>query len=360
MNFLNRHWFLILGVFSFLASKSCQADWTTTIKCPPEREYKDIRQDAGRWEYCEKALPGSLRVLDGPSRSWLNPSLLGTEGSYQDGRQIGHWKECDRFGNCRELDYDLLYSNEREHNVTPQIPISYSDGKYTFDFASCWGTEVSRQMESSSEKVLIGRGPIRCEVTYEGPRGNYFCQIPHSVGTRTFNSFHVREELLTAGVPQFCRKDDPPLSVMTKEPYLHPGAQMFTLSVGPSLGWATLANAVDIECIAISSSKSEGEILYVRFNPFVEGLILEYMGKYPMKAATCVGRDPLEILDIKESNGRMLFPYRVSNKASVAKRQMKCLATQLSFAPNCLINEIERNGEHSNARDSKTLRVLNP
>jgi hypothetical protein len=43
-----------------------QAVWTKDITCPAGTVYRDQRPYAGREEFCERLLPGSLRVKDGP------------------------------------------------------------------------------------------------------------------------------------------------------------------------------------------------------------------------------------------------------------------------------------------------------
>jgi len=76
---------------------SCLAQWTKTISCPVGGVYRDEREHAGGEEFCEHFFPGSLKVKDGPSQSWISEGHPGEEGNYSEGRKVGSWTECDRW-----------------------------------------------------------------------------------------------------------------------------------------------------------------------------------------------------------------------------------------------------------------------
>src|SRR5215469_2528785 len=142
------------------------AEWTKDITCPAGTVYRDLREYAGREEFCEKLLSGSLRVKHGPYRFWYNVDLPGDRGNYTNGRRTGSWKECSRFGRCKQTDYPLIYPEEKNHaGVKAQVPIMFQNGKYRFDFASCWSTWVTL---SGSEDIdfNIGSSGARCFVAY--------------------------------------------------------------------------------------------------------------------------------------------------------------------------------------------------
>jgi hypothetical protein len=130
-----------LAVFVCVAATLCNAQRSKTIGCGPDRIYRDERSDLyGQMgqEFCEHVLPGSLRVKDGAFRFWLSRNLLGSEGTFSEGREIGTWKECDRSHRCEEKTYPVIYPEESQRSAfKPELPISYVDGKYIFDFASC-------------------------------------------------------------------------------------------------------------------------------------------------------------------------------------------------------------------------------
>jgi hypothetical protein len=189
---------------------SCRAQWTKDITCPIGTVYRDLRPDAGRQEFCERLLPGSLRVKDGPFRFWFNESLPGDQGSYKDGREIGPWKECDRFGKCRSVVHEIAFPHERDRpNFRREVPVSFQRGKYVFDFASCWGTWVT-QSGIEDLNLNIGGTPYRCEIAYipqhvmdHGGEGSYLCRVPFSVGKRELDSLDLLPELPKLGLPQF-------------------------------------------------------------------------------------------------------------------------------------------------------------
>ena len=104
-----------------------------TIRCQPEQTYRDERDASGRGaEYCARALGGQLSVKDGPFKFWQAGSTL-TEGTYRDGRQIGAWKECDRFGRCPTADRSTDWAAPRTRAATrTEVPVSFRDGRYVF------------------------------------------------------------------------------------------------------------------------------------------------------------------------------------------------------------------------------------
>jgi len=73
--------FVISLVVMLLFPSPCLAQWTKTIDCPDGTVYRDVRRDAGREEFCERLLPGSLKVQDGPSRWWYSQGHFGEEGN---------------------------------------------------------------------------------------------------------------------------------------------------------------------------------------------------------------------------------------------------------------------------------------
>ena len=277
---------------------------------------------------------------------------FGEEGSYQKGRKVGRWRECDRFGRCRDQTYELVDPNGRTHGVTPEIPVWYAGGKYTFDFGSCWSTWVTRQTAESFLELNVIGGLIRCQVTYipsaetdrfAGDRGFYLCEIPYSVGVREFDSLDLRTELPKTGLPQFCRQDEPPATAPMPN---GPAAQAFAIWVNQPFvdsrthrearGWETLANVVDVECAAISRQASGAERLTVRLNKYAEKLVLDRAGKDEMKVDACGGRFPLSPIDTShDGSGRSLFVYALSPNRATAKRQRRCLAAQVTLRPTC-------------------------
>jgi hypothetical protein len=100
-------------VVVFLFPSPCLAQWTRTIDCPDGTVYRDVRRHAGQEEFCERLLPGSLKVQDGPSRWWYSQGHFGEEGNYSNERKIGKWKECNRFDRCQERVYELISAGER-------------------------------------------------------------------------------------------------------------------------------------------------------------------------------------------------------------------------------------------------------
>lgn len=335
-----------------LAPKPCLADWTKTIDCPNGRVYRDVRRDAGREEFCELPLPGALKVRDGPSRWWYSEGHFGEEGIYRAGRKVGRWKECDRFDRCGDRTYDLVYPQEKARGVKPEIPVSYSGGKYVFDFNACWSTWVTRRTAEFFLELNIVGNLIRCQVTYipsidkdrpAGNQGHYLCEIPYTVGVREFDSLDLRKELPKAGLPQFCRQDDPPLTANAPD---GPAAQAIELWVNTRFldgltgkearAWTPVANMVDVECAELHRQQVRPERLTVRLNEYAEKLVLERMGKDEIKADTCGGRFPLSTIEAaRDASGRTLFTYGLSHNRRTAERQRACITAQIKLQPTC-------------------------
>ncbi len=123
---------------------TCFGQWTKTIECPADRVYRDIREDGGRQEFCEHILPGSIAVRDGPYRFWFNRDVQGGAGVYTEGRKTGKWKECDSSGRCKQEDYPAIYPEEKQRpGFRPEVPVSYVNGRYVLDFASCRTTRIA-------------------------------------------------------------------------------------------------------------------------------------------------------------------------------------------------------------------------
>jgi len=193
---------VLLLILAVAQPSPCQAAWIKDITCPAGTVYRDQRPYAGREEFCERHLPGSLRVKDGPYRHWFSEGHPGGRGNYKNGRQVGPWTECDRFDRCKRTDYEFLYPSESERpGVRPEIPVWYEHGKYVFDFSSCWSTWVTKS-GNEDLNLNIGGSGNRCHVSYipqhvmeRGGEGDYFCSIPFSVGKRTLDSLDLMREL---------------------------------------------------------------------------------------------------------------------------------------------------------------------
>jgi len=336
---------------ALLAACPCHGQWEKTIDCPDGRVYRDLRQYAGRDEFCVLNLPGSLWVQDGPSRSWFSEGHPGEEGSYRMGRKVGHWRECDRFDRCREHEHELLFPDEQARGVRPEIPVRSAGGKYVFDFGSCWSTWVTHQTADSFLELNIGHGVIRCQVTYipstekDRPAGNrsYFCEIPYTVGVREFGSLDLRTELPKAGLPQFCRQDSPDLTAsgrIKEQAIAIWGNTPFIDGITRKevRAWATLANAVDVECASLRRPSVGPGRLTLRLNRYAEDIVLERIGKEEIKADACGEDLPFSTMATsKDEAGRTLFTFGLSGTAAAAARQRACIASELKMHPACTL-----------------------
>jgi len=270
----------------------CFAQGTNPIDCPGDRAYRDNRPDGGGGQvFCEHVLPGSLTVKDGPFRFWFNRDFEGSAGNYNDGREVGKWKECDRFGRCEQKEYPAIYPEEKQRpGFKPEVPVAYVDAKYVFDFASCRSTWVTHTDGQKPDLDLnIGARSDGCFIAHIpadaiGHEGNtdYTCTIPFQVGRRAFGSLDLLTEFPKAGLPQYCAKQ-----VFKTGPYMSSvdpnrgkgPAQVFTAEY--SLG----NNGVGIAQARLQfqeRAESRSDRCVVRYDPGSKSLFLlsDQPGKY--------------------------------------------------------------------------------
>lgn len=316
-----------VGVLLLADASSCLAQWTKTIDCPAGNAYRDEREYAGREEFCEHLLPGSLKVKDGPYRSWFSEGHPGEEGNYTQGRKVGSWKECDRFDHCRQMAYELSEASEKQRkNFRPEIPLTYAHGKYVFDFASCRSTWVIQAMDQSVVELNIyGMAAYRCQITYipqhamqNGGQGEYFCRIPFAIGTRELRSLDLKRELLDLGLPQFCK----PISTT--------GEALLILKNG-----SDVATTVDVQCAATEDDEAGHELLKIRLNQYAVDLLSEVASQQgPLKTLICL-REVDERESSVDGSGRTLLIYRLSSDPAKAKKQKECVAKAIELKPAC-------------------------
>lgn len=334
--------FLIFALI-WMSPRAAFGQWSKTIDCPPDRVYRDLRIDAGRDEFCVRELPGDLWVRDGPSRWWYSEGHFGEEGTYKNGRKVGLWKECTRFDKCRLRNYEIVDELEKQRGVKASIPVSYSEGKYRFDFGACWSTWVTRQTSDAFVELNIGGSSFRCDVTYipstqtdrpAGNEGHYLCEIPYAVGVRRFESLNLRAELLRAGLPQFCRKDEPngfefasPIQVwtITRDTPGSPPTQR------------ALADMVDVECAAVRTQSSGPPLLSVRLNKYAEKLLLDQLAlKTELKTNVCGGKFEVSPAGTSmDGRGRTMFQYALSESPRTASSERACIEGATPLRRTC-------------------------
>ena len=340
----------LLAAFGCSLAGPAYAGQEPSIQCPPNRTYRDVRSPSWREEFCELSLPGSLIIKDGPYRSWSTVNRVGEEGRLQMGRRVGRWRDCDRFERCRSETSEPSSDLERAPGVKQEIPLTYSGSKYVFDFSSCWSTAVTHRTSDTELTVGILRWMIRCQVvigssedTGRSGRVGYLCEIPFSVGVKAFDSLDLRSELPKAGLPQFCRKDDPPVNTPTPDRYRAMAWAVWVYQSfidgrtrKPARAWTPVANMVDVECAAIESQKTGPNVMTLRLNQYAEELVLSRLGKDQMKADTCGGSVPLVSLGTrKDTAGRSLFVYRLSQSSAAAERQRLCMSAEMPLRRSC-------------------------
>lgn len=336
--------FWLLTILFVLSSQS-HAQWTKSVDCPEGHEYRDDRgaNGAGGGEFCVLHLPGSLWVKDGPARWWFSMGNFGEEGLYQNGRKSGLWTECDRFNRCHQITYPLLYPEENTSRA--EIPLSFVNGKYVFDFESCWRTWITRETDDSFLELNIGSGFGRCNVTIipagalsqsPGSAKSYICQLPQTLGVREFDSLDLRQELPRLGLPLFCRQDSEYTPDFAYEP---PELGLAFWSIRPSSEGdrrSSIADLLDVECAAVIEEVGR-PILQVRFNRFSEPLVLTGYSAATsrLEASACMGRHTLPMIaNTTDTAGRLLLSFYLGSEDLDTK--LGCITRLQPLQPSCL------------------------
>lgn len=316
---------LVLGVV--FNARFCFGEWIKTIHCPAGHIYRDVRKYAGREEYCEVVKPGLLVFKDGPYRSWFSEGHPGSSGQYLMGRQVGEWKECDRFDRCRQHKYPAAYPRElRRRGFKQEVPISYHDGEYVMDFQSCRSTWVTQATGADPINLnTVGDYPYHCQVSYipqnvldHGGKGSYVCFIPFEVGKRKLASLDLRKELPLLGLPQFCKEVS-----KTGEP----------LMIRDDV-W-NVATSVDVECATITPGKIANGTLKIRLNQFASDLVRK-ASENPATFNTLLCQKPIlsPKLSVDESK-RTVLTYKFSSDSAQAEKQERCVKEQFNCQMPC-------------------------
>jgi hypothetical protein len=93
----------------------------------------------------------ALKVRDGPFRSWFSEGHPGDEGTYRDGREVGRWKECNRFDKCSQVTTSLDLLHELPKLGLPQFCRAIDRNGEAFMLERKWGALATTvDIESAS------------------------------------------------------------------------------------------------------------------------------------------------------------------------------------------------------------------
>ena len=318
---------ILLLTLAVAQPSPCQAVWAKDIVCPAGTVYRDSRPYAGREEFCERLLPGSLRVKDGPYRSWFSEGHPGGRGDYKNGRQVGPWTECDRFDRCKHADYELLYPSESERpGVRAEVPVRYENRKYVFDFSSCWSTWVTKSDDEDLNLNIRGSGN-RCEVSYiphhvmeHGGEGGYVCSMPFSLGKRTLDSLDLMREIPKLGLPQVCRTIS------------HTGEALMIVDGR----FMDVATTVDVQCVALSHDSGGREVLTFTLNRYVTELATELAATHGplISRGSCISGDQTTSVS-RTAAGQTRFSFPLDDVPGRARKQVRCIAKIVKLKTSC-------------------------
>lgn len=306
-----------LAALAYADSSSGQEQWSKTVTCPEGTTYRDIRQGAIREELCERPRDGGVVVRNGPYRSWFGPGYPAETGEYENGRRVGGWQRCTRFGQCDQVQHERTSGFERQREqFSNEIPLQYSDGTFTFDFGSCRSGGISRRDGGCvTELDVRGDGRYRCEVTHTRQcgtqaQGRYLCRVPYSIGLRRMPSLDFLSELPAQGLPQFCR------AIASGEAIVVQHEQQ------------PLASTVDVECATLTRVPFAPDTLTVRFNTYAAALIRTLDDADPPPRTMICAIEAEWVRGI-ESEKQDVFRYRLRRNLGEVRRQRACLAEAL-------------------------------
>jgi hypothetical protein len=262
-------------------------------------------------------------VKDGPYRFWFSEGHPGSEGLYKQGREVGIWHECDRFDRCQEKTYEAVFPEEQKReSFRREIPVSYLNGQYRFDFASCRSTWITQTGSPEAINLnILGGSPYRCEIAYipqnvleHGGEVEYFCRIPYSVGIRSFNSLDLIRELPRKGLPQFCH------AIYSRgEPLLVQDSHGFPV-----------ATTVDVQSADMPAGLN---VLVLKLNQYAADLLMQ-AANTAGPSMTLLCSNPLSKPEItKDSNGMLVFTYTMSASHATNKRERACAMDAFPHEP---------------------------
>jgi hypothetical protein len=287
----------VVAVVVALSCTVCFGQPAQTITCPADTFYRQVPNYAGRDESCERLLPGSIDVKDGPSKFWFDPDFQGAFGMYDKGRRSGAWTECNSSSQCKQVEYPPVYPEEKQRpGFKPEVPVSYVDGKYVFDFESCRTTQIThltngeRDFEMAftawPDGCFIDREPV--EPAFREQLG-YQCKIPFRAGRVGVASLDLRRELPKLGLPQYCPRPESMRqpSARSASPWIGEGvAQVFTAEYDTGNTGIGIAQAI---LRFQETPTSTTNRCVVRYDPVTKNLyLLSDAGKYlgPVAAGT--------------------------------------------------------------------------
>lgn len=316
---------------------------TPTVHCEAGLTYHDERNTDG-WgaEYCARELGGHMSVKVGPYKFWES-GKTNSEGAYRDGREVGTWKDCDRFGRCRTVDHDQMASPPRAGR-REEVPVSFVDGRYRFDFQSCRTTWVDVDLPGRHWVLNIGDVRGRCSIsifpvdaTWSKSEGAS-CQVPFQIGMGESPTIE-----LWRAMPWFCELSPTFIDGKTDSPEWFRATAYGPLPperapvVKEELGW--IAWSPDVTCAAIETPAGEPPQLRVRLNQYAEPTMAGHIAAgHEVQTRFCgVGAAAFTLTNVTMSgdDGHRVFSYALSRNASTARAQRACIARKVTLQPSC-------------------------
>jgi hypothetical protein len=317
---------VVFALLLAVDSAAVFADWATNITCPEGRVYNDEQEFPVRFQSCELQLPGGLKVLDGPFLTWFAGATA--EGVYQTGRRVGVWKTCEINGGCDQHTMQVLSEFEQRWGTErAEIPIRYWRGSFIFDFASCWGTQVTQATDTVSSTLIFVKEPFHCTIVYfASSRSNvvgydeYACRVPSAVGIRVLKSVDVQRELQALGFPQFCsRGSDRALIVDALLPLLLP------TETEERLEYFTIATQTDVESSTVERAPGGPTVVTIVFNRYATNLVRDAIAREPTRNYICNQSAEQTATSIGD-DGRRFFTYTVEPPIEHEWRYQECIA----------------------------------
>lgn len=314
-----------------------------TIQCEAGLTYHDERNTDG-WgaEYCARELGGHMSVKVGPYKFWES-GKTNSEGVYRDGREVGTWRDCDRFGRCRTIDHDQMSTPTRAGRQE-EVPVSFVDGRYRFDFQSCRATWVDVDLPGRRWVLNIGDSHGRCSVsifpvdaTWSKSEGAT-CQVPFQVGVGESPTIELWRTM-----PWFCELSPSLVDGKIDSPEWFRATAYGALPSGrypvvkEELGW--IAWSPDVTCAAIETPPVGPPQLRVRLNQYAEPTMTAHIAAgHEVQTRFCgSGTAAFTLTNVTMSgdDGHRVFSYALSGNAAAARAQRACIARKVTLQATC-------------------------
>ena len=121
------------------------------------------------WTGLLRTRSAELVTKDGPFRFWFNRDFQGSNGSYNEGRELANGRRATGSADARRrIIQRSTRRRSRDRASNPKFRSPTPNGKYVFEFASCRSTWIMHTdaVKPDLKLNIIGEQPKGCLIAY--------------------------------------------------------------------------------------------------------------------------------------------------------------------------------------------------